>query len=632
MSERYYQKYGPINRRRSQGMLDDEPPEREPPREPRRAPRRPEERRRSLLSGLLVLGLLMAVLLVLPYAAALFGSEQAMQGVSVQGRPVGGMDRAAIGALLEQRYAVFRRAPLTISFEGRSWTPTLAQLGVRFDLERTADEAVLALQRGGPLERLASLWSLWRQGLDVSPRLSVDQAQLQGYLTSIAADVEMPPRDAALSIAAGRVLPTPAQPGRQILADQTSLEIIAALQTLQPQTVVLRTRLLKPTIDNDGIAQATQTAKRLLDGGLALRQGERSWTWEPDKLAELVTISRGAGGMRAEIDSARLERAVERLAQLADSPSAEPRVAFRRNRLAIVAPGQEGVRLDQRKALEAISATLQLTSPVSRSIELPAEIISPQITAQSLPGLGIVELVGEGQSSFAGSAAYRVTNIKAGAARMDGVLIAPGAEFSFNTQLGAVDEASGFVQGYAVIGNRTQLEWGGGVCQVSTTVFRTAFWAGLPITERHAHPFYISWYDAYSYPAGQPGPGMDATIATGALDLRFVNDTGHWLLMESSLDETAQVLTVRLYGTKPKRTVTVSGPKTLSVTPAPSEPVTINDSALPAGTYRQTDTARQGMEIAVYRVISENGTQREPELFYTRFKAWPNVFVRGTGR
>lgn len=632
MSERYYQKYGPINRRRNQGLLDDEPPEREPPRTPEREPRRPAQRRRSLLGGLLTLALAGLALLALPYAAALLGSDQAMQGVSVQGRAVGGMDRAAIGALLDQRYAAFRRAPLTISFEGRSWTPTLAQLGVRFDLERTADEAVLALQHGGPLERLASLWSLWREGLDVAPRLAVDQSQLQSYLAGIALEVEQPPRDAALSIAAGRVLPTPARPGRQILADQTGLEILAALQTLQPQTVVLRTRLLRPTLDNDGIAQAAEAAQTLLAGGLTLRQGQRSWTWEPDKIAEFLTVARADAGMRAGIDPARLERAVERLAQLVDSPSAEPRVAFRRDRLTIVAAGQEGLRLDQPGALAAISATLQLTSPLSRALDLPVEIIKPKINAESLAGLGVVELVAEGQSSFAGSAAYRVTNIKAGAARMDGVLIAPGAEFSFNTQLGAVDEASGFVQGYAVIGNRTQLEWGGGVCQVSTTVFRAAFWAGLPFTERHAHPFYISWYDAYSYPGGQPGPGMDATIATGALDLRFVNDTGRWLLMETGVDEAAQVLTVRLYGTKPGRSVAVSGPKTLSVTPAPSEPVTVNDAALPSGTYRQTDTARQGMEIAVYRVISERGTQREPELFYTRFKAWPNVFVRGTGR
>ncbi|HEU4321930.1 MAG TPA: peptidoglycan binding domain-containing protein [Roseiflexaceae bacterium] len=631
MSERYYQKYGPINRRRSQGDLEEgPPPEREPPRPPR-APQR-AQRRRSLwrpLLGALVFG---AALLTLPYLANLFAGAQAMQGVSVQGRAVGGMDRVAIAALLDERYGDFRRAPITITYEGRSWTPTLSQLGVQLDLERTADDAVAALHRGGPVERAGRLWSLWQNGLDVAPRLTVNMAKLQTYLAGLADEVEQPPRDAALSIAAGKVIPTAARPGRQILTDQTAQEIVAALQRLEPQNVVLRTRLLAPTLDNEGIAGAVKDAQAMLGGGLTLRQGERAWVWEPDKLADLLEVRAVDGLMRVSVDRERLARAVERLAQTADSPSAEPRVAFRRNRLTITSPGQEGVRIDQPQAIEAISNTLRITDPLSREVSLPFETISPEVTERTLATLGIKELVGEGTSSFAGSAAYRITNIKAGAVRMDGVLIPPGAEFSFNTQLGAVDEANGFVQGYAVIGNRTQLEWGGGVCQDSTTVFRAAFWAGLPITERHAHPFYISWYDDYSFPGGQDGPGMDATIATGALDLKFLNDTGNWLLMEATVDEVSQVMTVRLYGTKPDRTVQLRGPDLLKVTPAPSEPVTINDPTLPAGTVKQTDTARRGMEIAVYRIVSDSGVPREPELFYTRFKAWPDVYVRGTGQ
>jgi vancomycin resistance protein YoaR len=89
---------------------------------------------------------------------------------------------------------------------------------------------------------------------------------------------------------------------------------------------------------------------------------------------------------------------------------------------------------------------------------------------------------------------------------------------------------------------------------------------------------------------------------------------------------------MRLYGTKPNRTVSIIGPTIDNVVSPPSEPRVVNDASLPAGTYKQTDVARKGMDIAVYRVITENGEQKEPELFFTRFKAWPNVFVRGTGQ
>jgi len=423
------------------------------------------------------------------------------------------------------------------------------------------------------------------------------------------------------------VLPTAAQPGRQALADASAIDIMRGLQTLEPQSVVLRTRTLAPAITDAAMAPAIADARALLAAPLVLRRAEQSWTWQPNKLAELLTVKAEHGQVTVEIDPDRLARAVEKLAQLVDTGSAEPRVAFRGGKLKITQPGQTGWQLKQPEAGAAITQALRRPK---RELALPVQELTPQVTAKTLPSLGIGELVGEGRSSFEGSADYRITNIKAGAARINGVLIPPGSEFSFNTQLGEVDDSNGFVKGYAVIGQRTQLEWGGGVCQDSTTVFRAAFWAGLPITERHAHPFYISWYDDFSFP-NESGPGLDATIYTGVSDLKFMNDTGHWLLMEAIADESAQVLTVRLYGTKPNRSVSVRGPEVGNIVPPPDEPVIVTDSSVPAGTVKQTDHARKGMDITVYRVITENGVEKPPEPFFTRFKAWPNVFVKGTG-
>lgn len=645
MPEKYYQEYGPISRRRANGEQapDDryEPPEREPPAQeslvrelpdrelPRRryGAQRRQRRRGSLLRLFFGLLICIAVALALPYTVSVFAGDQAMDGVSLRGQPVSGMQRDAIREMLQQRYASFMRAPLTVTFEGRTWTPTLEQLGARLDIDRAADDAVAAGHQGGPDARARELWALWQGGLDMAPRLSVDLGSLHAYLISLAPDVERPPRDAALSIAKGQVLPTPAQPGRQILVDATALDILRALQTLDPQQVVLRTRTLDAALGDAALAKAAAEAGALLDEPLLLRHERQEWLWGPEKIAELLAVRSAHGGMTVTIDPDRLVKAVARLSQVVDSPSVEPQVAFRGGKLTILQEGQPGWRLRQNEAVEAISATLRLPT---RALALPVERITPQVTAKSLSTLGIVELVGEGKTSYAGSAAYRVTNIKAGIARMNGVLIPPDAVFSFNTQIGAIDETNGFVQGYAVIGNRTQLEWGGGVCQVSTTVFRAAFWSGLPIVERHTHPFYISWYDAFAYPDGRSGPGMDATIFTGVLDFRFKNDTGRWLLMEAAFDDAAETMTVRLYGTKPNRVVNTSGPEITRQVAPPSQPVYVDDATLAAGTVKQTDYARKGMDIAVYRVITEDGAQRPPELFFTRFKPWPDVFVRGT--
>jgi vancomycin resistance protein YoaR len=635
MADKYYQEYGPISRRKAAGTLHDQadqidtaPPEVVPLPLERPSRRRVARRKRGGVFALLLLVLIgVGGFLALPYAANLYAGDRALDGVSLQGRSIAGMNRAEVRALIEDRYAAFLRAPVTITFEDHSWTPTPQQIGLSFDLDRAAEQALIAGHRGGPIERIQELWAIWQGGLDVAPRLSVDAGRLQAYLTGIAAELEQPPRDAALSFAEGKVLPTAARPGRQTLVDSSAIDIMRGLQTLEPQSVVLRTRTLAPAITDAGMAQAITDARALLAGPLVLRRAEQSWTWQPNKLAELLAIKAEHGTMKVEIDPERLTRAVEKLAQLVDTGTAEPRVAFRGGKLRITQPGQTGWQLKQP---EAVTAIMEALRQPRREIALPVQELTPQVTAKTLPSLGIAELVGEGRSSFAGSAEYRITNIKAGAARINGVLIPPGSEFSFNTQLGEVDDSNGFVKGYAVIGQRTQLEWGGGVCQDSTTVFRAAFWAGLPITERHAHPFYISWYDDYSFP-NESGPGLDATIYTGVSDLKFLNDTGHWLLMEAVADEAEQVLSVRLYGTKPNRSVSIRGPEVSNVVAPPAEPVIVTDSSEPAGTVKQTDTARKGMDITVYRVITENGVEKPPEPFFTRFKAWPNVFVKGTG-
>jgi vancomycin resistance protein YoaR len=630
----YYQEYGPIQRRRSQGQpttdeLPTEPPPVPPAPRPRRRPTR--RRRRGWVAPALLLGLLLLVPLMLPYALQLFYRDTALPGVSIQGQPVSGRSGGAISAELGQRYAAFLSQPLTLSYGGQSWHPSLAELGLRLDTGAMAQQAISAGRRGDPITRLREIWSLYRGGLDITPRVVADQRVLQNYLLRIAPEIEQPPQDAALSVAAAKLVGTPSTPGTQLLVDATANDVLLAVRDLRPQDIPIRTRKLSPLVGDGALITAQARAAELLQSPIEFVRGEQRWVWTPDKLAELLRITPGPGGLEVRVDADRLAQAVEGLSQQVDTGTAEPRLRFSDGKVKIVKEGKPGWRLKQEEAAAAIARLLTVGKPTTRTLDLPVEQLTPKITAATIGTLGIKELVGEGLSSFVGSAAYRITNIKAGAARMDGVLIAPGEEFSFNRQLGEVDAANGFVEGYAIIGNRTQLEWGGGVCQDSTTVFRAAFWAGLPITERHAHAFYISWYDMFGLGPQGSGQGMDASIYTGVNDLKFVNDTGNWLLMQADVDEARQVLAVRLYGTNPGRTVRLEGPTIANEVSAPSEPVYLDDSSLPAGTVHQSDTARGGRDITVNRVILKGGAELSRDSFFTRFRAWPNIFVRGTG-
>ena len=632
----YYQKYGPMQRRRAAAGQspdsDEKPPREEPPDAlppPRRRPQ--AATRRSNTPWFVLLGLILVAPLILPYLLNLLYRDQALPGVRVQGVPVAGLSSAALSAQLAERYGAFLQAPVVFTYAGQTWRPTLTELGAHLDAPSVAATALDAGRHGDPFTRLRELYALWREGLDVGPRIVIDQRVLQAYLLSLTPQIERPAQDAALSIAAARVVGTPSTPGVQMLVDATTNDVLLALRDLRPREVPIRTRTLVPTIADEALVAAQARANELLRSSLELRRGEQVWVWKPERLAELLAVTPAAGRLEVGVDDERLTRAVEGLAQLVDTGTAEPRLRFTNGQVRMVEAGKPGWRLEQPQATAQIASLLLNALPTTRTLSLPVEQLAPRITAASLPALGIKTLVAEGQSSFSGSAAYRITNIKAGARRMDGVLLAPDEEFAFNRQLGEVDAANGFVEGYAIIGNRTQLEWGGGVCQVSTTVFRAAFWAGLPVTERHAHAFYISWYDRFGLGSAGDGQGLDAAIYTGVADLKVVNDTGHWLLMQTDVDEAAQVLTVRFYGTRPTREVRLEGPTVSNEVAAPSEPVYVDDPSLPSGTVRQSDVARSGRELTVYRVLMQDGVETRRDAFPTRFRAWPNIFVRGTG-
>ncbi len=665
----YFQEYGPISRRRARNTavmhrnpvtvtkplsstsvrpalhtLDltdtaktDVPtfstsPARQRLKERRRARQLAQQRRFSPLRfALRALLIFTIVVMCIPYAVALYYRGQALPNIMVQGMPLGGANAKMIRDGLTARYADFLREPVTLTFEDQSWQPSLAQMGVDFDTRAMADQILQTGRHGDVLTRLREQWILWRHGIDIAPRLTIDQVRLQAYLQSLVPAIEAPPRDAALSVVAGNILGTPGQAGRQVLVDETAQDLLLALQTLTPQHIELRSRALAPTINDATLRAAQQQAEIFLSSPLVMTRGEANWTWHPETLAELLHIHPVGEELVVEIDPERLTHAVAQLAQMTDSDKREPRVRFGNGGVYIVQEGQQGWRLIQDEAAHLISTALQVRRRSNRIVALPFEEQHPRITAENLRELGITQLLAEGYSSFAGSAQYRITNIKVGATHTDGILIAPDEEFSFNTQVGDINAANGFVEGYAIIGNRTQLEWGGGICQNSTTIFRAAFWAGLPITERYAHPFYISWYDRFAFGPYGDGAGMDATIYTGVNDLKFVNDTGNWLLMETTVDEVNQILAVRLYGTNPGREVVLDGPYVSNEVLAPTTPVYIDDPGQPRGTIYQSDVARHGRDIVVYRAIVEQGVEVRRDSFFTRFKAWPNVFVRGTG-
>ena len=205
--------------------------------------------------------------------------------------------------------------------------------------------------------------------------------------------------------------------------------------------------------------------------------------------------------------------------------------------------------------------SLEKDGPKEIVVEIPIITTEPKVKTADVNNLGIKELIGKGESLFAGSIPNRIFNIKKAALNMNGVLVAPGETFSFNKYVGDISAAGGYKSAYIIKEGRTVLGDGGGVCQVSTTLFRAILAAGLPIEERTAHAYRVHYYEEDSQ------PGFDATIFTPDVDLKFKNDTPAYILIQTAMDEAQTKLVFELYGTSDGRKVSISKARVWDVTP-----------------------------------------------------------------
>ena len=256
-------------------------------------------------------------------------------------------------------------------------------------------------------------------------------------------------------------------------------------------------------------------------------------------------------------------------------------------------------------------------------ISIPITVLNPNLTTDKVNKMGIKELIGTGTSLFQHSIENRIYNVNLAASRLNGLLVAPNETFSFAKYLGDISSFTGYKQAYVIQNGKTILGDGGGVCQVSTTLFRAILNAGLPVVERTAHAYRVGYYEQDS------PPGIDATVYVPSVDLKFKNDTGNHILIQTVVDLNELRLTFNLYGTKDGRISEVSTPVITSQTPAP-EPRYEDDPTLPKGQVKQIDFAAAGAKVYFTRTVTKNGKTLISETFNSNYRPWQAVYLRGT--
>lgn len=298
-----------------------------------------------------------------------------------------------------------------------------------------------------------------------------------------------------------------------------------------------------------------------------------------------------------------------------------------KNRVIAFSQSEDGITIDYDKLQEEVESKIpsliHSKKPQEVFISIPVKILKPTVTTDKANNLGIVEVIGTGKSTFHHSIPNRIYNISLATARINGLLIAPNETFSFNQALGDVSKFTGYKEAYIIKSGRTVLGDGGGVCQVSTTLFRALLDAGVPIAERNAHAYRVSYYEQDSQ------PGLDATVYSPTYDLKFKNDTGAHILIQGTADINNTTLMFTLYGKRDGREVVITKPVIKNQTPPP-DPLYQDDPELPRGVEKQVDFAASGANVYFERTVKKDNKIYISDKFSSNYRPWQAVYLRGT--
>lgn len=589
----------------------------------------------SLAGGM---ALFLIFILSLLLGGEVYYSGRIYPGVSVAGYDLTGLTEAEAATLLSARLSYPNTGQIVFQWKDLAWAARPSELGLLLDPHANARSAYELGRRGGIFRRLGEQIIAWHSGKSAPVVMTFDQRAAQDYLSRIAVQVNRPTVEAALSVSGLEVTAAPGQVGYQVNIESSLAPLENQLRSLTDGIVALEVIETPPLIlDASGQAEA---ARQIVSTPLSLslpdsKQGDPGpWTLKPEQLAAMLKITRTQAadnkGYLVALDGQALYEYLTTLAGKIDRGTENARFMFNDDtrKLELIRPAVIGRSLDVYGSIRAINekvAAGEHTVPLALTITQPE--VGDTATGEQL---GITEQITAYTSHFRGSSGERMQNIQMAAANFHGLLIAPGAEFSMASAMGNVSLDTGYAEAWIIFGGKTIKGVGGGVCQVSTTLFRAAFFAGLPITERYPHAYRVGYYEQTGGGWDESLAGLDATVFVPMVDFKFINDTPYWLLMETYFHPNSRTLTWKFYSTSDGRSVQweTTGPQNIVEAP---DPTYEENPELAPGEIVQVDWAAEGADVNVTRTVTINGQTLFTDAFATHYLPWADAFQYGPG-
>ncbi len=504
----------------------------------------------------------------------------------------------------------------------KKYSYSFSDLGLTINQDKTTQAALSTFRNKDLATNIISMIGAIRSPFQLEPAVEWNEAVFEGVVNDIGNKSTMTKtKPAEYKAENGKVKVMDSVNGFSIDREDLKKQIVSNLN--HKTEVKLLTVTDVPDFDSLVANESIAKAQEIADSDISFKYDLNTYKLTGEELVGWLEIYKNPdSSFSLKLRDERYKEFFEKISKVTDREVKNPILKIEGKRVTEFVPPIDGRKMDTEeslaKALQAITGEVKKGSTVS--IDLVVKVTKPENFENNQ--YGIRELVSRGVSDFSGSIPGRIYNIKLAASRINGSLIAPGEEFSFNSNLGDISSATGYQSAYVIENGRTVLGDGGGVCQVSTTAFRAALNAGLEITARSAHAYRVGYYEKLGFK-----PGLDAAIYQPSLDLKFKNNTPKYILISAYTNGTR--LTFDFYGTSDNREVKISEPIVSNTRPAP-EPRYQDDPSLNRGVTKQVDFAATGATSKFTQTVTLNNQVIINKTFTSVYRPWQAVYLVGT--
>lgn len=576
-------------------------------------------RRRNVTFGALIaVGAIIAVVVLAILVDSALYYNKVHAGVSVAGQDLGGVTRSEAVSTLSRLVGEAQANPITLVSGDKKWELMPTDVGATFDVEHAVTAAMQVSRENNFFVDLGRRLKLYFTGVDLPLTGSIDQEKLDAFIASIAAELDVPPVNAGLAIEGTEIRVIEHKNGQVVDRESLAATLTQLLVTLHATEVEIPLIVKEPDVKAEDNEEALRTARTMISGPITLVDGEKKWTLSVAQIASYMDFkSEMRNGVPTLIPVFTASKMTPFFDTIAPEVAKEPIDATfdSDGEKAWVIPGVDGEALDYEKTAEAITAASLKTS--DRVAEVAVVKTEPDLTTAEAEAMGIKDKLASYTTEWVGTA-NRQVNVRITTEYASNVILAPGEIYNFDKQIGPRTPERGYKLAPGIVGpGKLEDVYGGGICQVSTTLFNAAFFAGLEIVERRNHSIYIDHYPK----------GRDATVTAGGANLRFRNDTSHYIWIRGVSNGIKTTFTI--YGTSDGRKVSYTTSDFYNVRARTD--VTIPNPLKPTTWSSVVIDGQAGKQVKVVRTVTlPDGTVLHKDTFISTWPMIPRQIEVGT--